>query len=95
MTPPNPSRTPIFYGLPKIHKPNIPLRPIVSGFDSPTDNLSRYITHFLQPLAERIPAFIKDTTHFINTIHATERIAAVAKHLDKWRKELANYAPNT
>ena len=30
---------PRFYGLPKIHKGNLPLRPIVSFVNSPTDNL--------------------------------------------------------
>ena len=60
LQPKNPTRTPIFYGLPKIHKPNTPLRPIVSGFDSPTDNLARYITHFLQLLAQLLPSHIKD-----------------------------------
>jgi hypothetical protein len=38
--PDKPSRTPLFYGLPKIHKQGIPLRPIVSGCNGPTDNLS-------------------------------------------------------
>ena len=49
LTPSKPARTPLFYGLPKIHKPNIPLRPIVSACDSPSDQLSNYVTHFIQP----------------------------------------------
>ena len=36
-----------FYGLPKIHKFNIPLRPIVLGCDGPTDKLSQFVTHFI------------------------------------------------
>ena len=64
LRPPNPTRTPIFYGLPKTHKPGIPLRPIISGFDSPTDNLAKYITHFLSPLAELLPSHFKDSTDF-------------------------------
>ena len=35
---------PLFYGLPKTHKPNCPLCIVVSGCDGPTDNLSSYIT---------------------------------------------------
>ena len=62
-------RTPLFYGLPKIHKPLCPLRPIVSGCDSPTDNLSKYITHFIQPLATNLPSYIQDTKHFLNIIN--------------------------
>ena len=33
---------PRFYGLPKIHKANLPLRPIVSFVNSPTYNLSKF-----------------------------------------------------
>ena len=68
LQPNNPPRTPIFHGLPKIHKPNIPLRPIVSGFDSPTDNLSRYIAHYLQPLVENLPSYIKNTKHMLQIL---------------------------
>ena len=68
LTPLKPARTPLFYGLPKTHKENIPLRPIVSACDSPTDNISRYITQFLQPLAESHPSYIKDSKDFINAI---------------------------
>lgn len=74
ITPPSPCRTPIFYGLPKIHKKNHPLRPIVSGFDSPTDNLARYITHFIQPLATKTPAYIQDTKHFLRIINDLEAL---------------------
>ena len=35
LTPPRPTRTPLFCGLLKVHKLNIPLRPIVSACDSP------------------------------------------------------------
>ena len=34
LTPPKSTRTPLFYGLPKVHKPNIPLQPIVSAWQS-------------------------------------------------------------
>ena len=60
--------TPLFYGLPKIHKSDCPLHPIVSGFDGPTYYLSAYITHFIQPLSSNLPSHIKDTKHFLNFI---------------------------
>ena len=69
LRPPNPARTPIFYGLPKTHKPNIPFRPIISGFDSPTDNMAKYITHFLSPLAALLPSHFKDSTDFKRYLH--------------------------
>ncbi|XP_043263261.1 uncharacterized protein LOC122403673 [Colletes gigas] len=43
---------PKLYGLPKIHKDNIPLRPIVSAINSPTHNLAKYLCRVLQPLTE-------------------------------------------
>ena len=62
------TRTPLFYGLPKIHKPHCPLRPIVFGCDGPTDYLSAYVTHFIQLLASNLASHIKDTKHFLNLI---------------------------
>ena len=51
-----------------MHKPNCPLRLIFSGCDGPTDRLSFYITHFIQPEANNLPSHIKDTKHFLNLI---------------------------
>ena len=62
---PKNTRTPLFYGLPKIRKPDCPLRPIASGCDGPADHLSFYITHFIQLLPNNFPSHIKDTKHFI------------------------------
>ena len=44
------------------------LSPIVSRCDGPTDHLSFYITHFIQPLANNLPSHIKDTKYFLNLI---------------------------
>ena len=46
---PQPSK---LYGLPKLHKPNIPMRPIVSFCGSPTYQLSKYLTNVLKPLTD-------------------------------------------
>ena len=40
-----------FYGLPKIHKPDVPLRPIVASQGSPTCTLAKYLAEILKPLA--------------------------------------------
>ena len=40
---------PRIYGLPKIHKPNWRLRPIVSFINSPLYNLSKFVTKILTP----------------------------------------------
>ena len=62
------TRTPLFYGPPKVHKPGCPLQPIVSGCDGPTDNLSACVTHFIQALASNLPSHFKNTKHFLNLI---------------------------
>ena len=69
-TPPKPSRTPLFYGLPKVHKPNIRLRPIVLACNSPNDQLSNYFTHFIQPLVEILPSYIRESKHFQQLIES-------------------------
>ena len=43
---------PLLYGLPKLHKADVPLRPIVSFFSSPTYHLSKYLSKLLAPLIE-------------------------------------------
>ena len=44
----NPSR---IYGLPKMHKPDVPLRPIVSAIGSYTYNLAKFMSEILKPLS--------------------------------------------
>ena len=68
LLPPKNTCLSLFYGLHKIHKPDCPLRPIVSGCDGATDHLSAYIIHFIQPLSSNLPSHIKDTKHFLNLI---------------------------
>lgn len=63
--------TPIFYGLPKIHKQFEtfpPLRPIVSQMKSATKRLSEFIDSFLKYQAQKTSSFIKDTKHFLQKI---------------------------
>jgi len=74
LSPPQLCRTPIFYGLPKIHKQGTSLRPIVSGFNSLTDNLSKFITHFIQSLATKIPSYIRDTKYLLNILYSLYEI---------------------
>ena len=68
LMPPKNTRTSLFYGLPKIHKPDGLLRSTVSGCDGPTGHLSDYLTHFIQPLASNLPALVKGTKDFLNFI---------------------------
>ncbi|KFD58096.1 hypothetical protein M513_00859 [Trichuris suis] len=40
------------YSLPKIHKPGVPLRPIVSGYNSIVSELCTYLKRILSPLTD-------------------------------------------
>ena len=62
-------RTPRLYFLPKVHKKEIPGRPVVSSIDCPTAKISKFIDHHLQPIVQKIPSYIKDTTDFLNKIN--------------------------
>ena len=41
---------PKIYGLPKTHKPDIPLRPIISGIGSAPHNIAKLLAKLLTPL---------------------------------------------
>ena len=59
---------PKLYGLPKLQKPNIPMRPIVSFCGSPTYQLSKYLTTVLQPLTDQYRHKLQSTENFIDAI---------------------------
>ena len=69
-------RTSILYLLPKIHKGISPPpgRPIVSAINSPTERISKFIDHFLNPCATRVPSYVKDTTHFLTILDQLEQL---------------------
>ena len=66
--PAQPTRTPLIYCLTKTHKPDHPVRPIISGCDSPTDKLSKYLTLVFNPIARAQPSYLHGTKHFIQLI---------------------------
>ena len=63
-------RTPNFYLLPKIHKNVIPPpgRPIVSANGCPSERISQFVDHFIQPLVKKLPSYLRDSTHLINLL---------------------------
>ena len=63
---------PKLYGLPKLHKPNIPMRPIVSFCGSPTYQLSKYLTTVLQPLTDQSRHKLQSTENFIDAIRTAQ-----------------------
>ena len=56
---------PKFYGLPKIHKPDTPLRPIVSSCGSVTYGVAKELAKILKPLVGKSPHHINSTQDFI------------------------------
>ena len=52
---------PKFYGLPKIHKPDTPLMPIVSSCGSVTYGVAKELAKILKPLVGKSPYHIKST----------------------------------
>ncbi|XP_066275413.1 uncharacterized protein [Branchiostoma lanceolatum] len=59
---------PKFYGLPKIHKPDTPLRPIVSSIGSITYNSTRFLADTLSPLVGKSEHHIVNSQQFAELI---------------------------
>src|SRR5690606_15586641 len=58
-----------FYGLPKIHKREIPFRPIISNNDTATEHISSLVDMALKSLPSKFPSYIKNTNDFLDKIH--------------------------
>ena len=59
---------PKFYGLPKIHKANVPLRPTVSSIGSLTYAAAKYLAKILGPLVGNTPHRIKNSGDFVSKL---------------------------
>jgi hypothetical protein len=62
------SKLPHFYRLAKIHKPDIPLRQIISSINSPCYALAEFLHKVLSPLAGNTDSFVKDSERIIKSI---------------------------
>ena len=61
------SKLPHIYGLPKIHKDGIPLRPIVNNRSSACHPLSHFLVK-ISPLASKSSSYVKNWAHFLERI---------------------------
>ena len=59
---------PRIYGLPKIHKVDVPLRPIVLCVNTFTYDLSAYLANILSPLTGRSEYTVTNSAHFVSTV---------------------------
>ena len=64
---PSGSRAGVLYGLPKIHKPDVPVRPIISAVGTYNYKLAKYLVEILSPLIDD-KYILKDTFDFVNKV---------------------------
>jgi hypothetical protein len=77
-------RTPPIYGLPKIHKLPTPInyspslvckaRPIIGAVGCTTERISAFVDEQIRPLAQAVPSYLKDTTHFLNRLTSLQEV---------------------
>ena len=60
--------SPKFYGLPKIHKPGIPLRPIVSSTGTATYNTAKELAKILKPFMGMSTHHVQNTRDFVEQL---------------------------
>ena len=65
---PRHKQPPRIYGLPKIHKANEPLRPIVSCVNTFAYDLSAYLANILSPSTGSSDLTVNNLAHFVSTI---------------------------
>ena len=73
---------PKFYGLPKIHQPNCPLRPITSFINSPIYNLAKLLSKSFQKIVGHTECHIKDSFEFkkkISNIYIPNNFTLVSR----------------
>jgi hypothetical protein len=66
---PSGSQRPKLYGLPKTHKPNCPLRPILSMVGSPQHGIAKFLISVLSPVLDKFSQHIvKDSFSFVQSL---------------------------
>lgn len=66
---PKGTTTPRMYGIPKMHKPGMPLRPILSMVASPYHELAKWLVDAIEPVRKGFtPHSLKDTFEFIEHV---------------------------
>ena len=60
--------SPKYYGLPKIHKAGVPLRPIISSRRSATYETAKELAKIIKPLVGRCPHHVQNNKDFLESI---------------------------
>ena len=58
------SQVPCLYGLPKVHKQDVPLQSIISFVSSPTYQLSKFLTSLLSLIVGLSDHHVRNSQHF-------------------------------
>ena len=66
---------PKYYGLPKVHKPGMPLRPIISSVGSVTHATAKELTRIIKPLVGGSQHHVRNNKDFIHSIEGTQLAA--------------------
>lgn len=70
---PTGSTFPKLYGLPKVHKPDVPVRPILSMVNTPTHKLAKWLVEILRPVRDAVSQnVVKDSFDFVNIIRSID-----------------------
>jgi hypothetical protein len=67
---PHASAPPRLYGLPKIHKKAVPLRPIVNCIGSPTYTLAKYLAGLIRLLVGQSNCHIRNSEAFVQKLQS-------------------------
>ena len=65
-----------FYLLPKINKgiSQVPGRPVISNCGTPTEKVSEFLDHHLQPIMKQGGSYIRDTGDFLAKLKAAGEV---------------------
>ena len=60
--------SPKYYGLPKIHKAGVPMKPIISSRGSATYETAKELAKIIKPMVERSPHYVQNNKDFLDSI---------------------------
>jgi hypothetical protein len=84
---PNPKKTKpgTFYALPKLHKPTLTIRPIISNIAHPTENLSKHLHKIIHNTAIKAQTYIKNSYTLVEqlkNIHTTQHTYIITADIE-------------
>ena len=72
---PTGSRIPLLYGLPKVHKPTAPFRPILSMVNAPQEKLAKWLLRTIEPAVDYYTKYcVKDSFSFAKEVQSFSHV---------------------